>query len=357
MNKDMKKFLEKIAHTIIPHEKNNNVPHILRAEAILVMVVFVGVLFYFNQNHFKIIDKLNLTATVYPAVLADLANEDRENSGIANLTWSDTLEKAAQLKALDMAKNGYFAHTSLTGITPWHWFDEVGYNFVYAGENLAIDFSESENVERAWINSPTHKENIMNQNFTEIGIATAEGILNGKNTTFVVELFAKPALATTAKVAEKKIVPMIEEKGEINSNVAGASTKNIEDSNPETKNDIQDVSIVEETNEFIAVKNDAIKNEIAEELPSANTIAQTDVNDKEGVKVSTWYDRFIVNPTNTIKYIYLTILGAILIATVLMLTKEYRQHHKKHLVMGIALALIIIVLLCILSTNNNPLVL
>jgi len=345
----MGKFLEKIKHLIVPHEKNGNVPHILRAEAILVLVVLVGSLFYFNQNNFEIIKKLNLTATVYPAVLADLANNDRLNSGASELTWSPTLEKAAKLKAEDMATNGYFAHTSPAGITPWYWLRQADYNFVYAGENLAIDFTESENVERAWINSPTHKENIMSQNFTEIGIATVDGIYNGRNTTFVVEFFGKPVQVAKVKepVKTKEVATVSkEEKEVVDSKVAGVSVENVVEDGVKNVEDKIEVKIIEETDKFIVAKNENVIEEVAPVVTS--TLPQN-----KSESISTWYDRFIVNPTNTIKYIYITILGLIIIAISLMLTKEYQEHHKKHIAMGFALMFVVIVLLCFVSTSTD----
>lgn len=320
----MKKLLEKISHIIIPHKRNNNIPHILKEEFILVLVIFIGILFYFNQNNFSIIQKLNLTATVYPVVLADLANQDRAVSGVSELTWSGTLENAAKLKAEDMLKNGYFAHTSPSGVTPWYWLSEVDYNFIYAGENLAIDFTESVNVEKAWINSPKHKENILNSHFTEIGIATIDGLYKGRNTTFVVEFFGKP---TKEKVALKSTTDTklaVDNTDKIiNPTVAGVSTN---------------IKIIEETKDFIVIKNDAINEEI-----------QTIPNNLEVKQFSTWYDRFIFNPTNTIRIIYTIIFSLILISILLVLSKEYRKHHSKHIIIGIITMAFIIFLVYIIS--------
>jgi hypothetical protein len=103
------------------------------------------------------------------------------------------LVAAAQAKANDMAAKGYFAHVSPDGRTSWSWFKDAGYAFSYAGENLAVDFTDSGNVNQAWLNSPTHRANIMNGHFTEIGIATAVGEYEGHTTTFVVQMFGTPA--------------------------------------------------------------------------------------------------------------------------------------------------------------------
>ncbi len=346
----MKKFLEKIVYTIIPHRKNNNIPYILRAEAVLIIIVIVGAFFYFNQNNLKIIKKLNLTAAIYPAVLADLSNRDRLNSGVSQLTWSDTLAKAAKLKAEDMLKNGYFAHTSPSGVTPWHWLSNVNYNFMYAGENLAINFTESENVERAWLNSPKHRDNIMSKNFTEIGIATAEGMYNGRNTIFVVEFFGKP-LNIKTKEEPAKIVKLvdIEKEDKVNQDVAGVSVKSTLEEKDTIKLDENikvesNIEVVEEVDDFIIVENnDLIEKDYIPEIENETE------NDNEFI--STWYYRFIVNPTVATIYIYLGILGTFMISIILLLSIEYQRHHRKHIIMGITLIFLILVLIYRLYIN------
>jgi len=345
----MKTFLEKIYHTIVPHKKNGNIPHILKKEFIVVITVFVGILFYFNQYNFDIIRKLNLSATVYPAVLADLTNKDRLTSGVSELRWNDTLQKAAKLKAEDMLKNSYFAHTSPNGVTPWHWFREADYNFIYAGENLAVDFTESDIVQKAWLNSPKHKENIMNSNFTEIGIATADGMFEGKDTTFVVEFFGKPSIIKIIEnpiVKNDKKVSVDVPANPISPTVAGAITENIIE--PEKiipEKNIPEVKIIKEDNQFIVVQNEqAVDSDIEIKDNTSNETVS-----------ATWYYRFIVNPTNTIKVIYIVFLGLIFIAILLMLLKDYQKHQSKHLIRGISLLIIIIVLFYIISTNSPSL--
>jgi uncharacterized protein YkwD len=147
-------------------------------------------------------------AAVVSAVLVDLANGDRTQNGVALLTVNPLLVAAAQAKANDMATYGYFAHVSPTGVNPWYWFKQAGYNFSYAGENLAVDFSDSGDVNSAWMNSPAHRANLLNPEFTEVGIATAQGMYQGQPTTFVVQEFGTPASAGVAQAPVKTaIVP------------------------------------------------------------------------------------------------------------------------------------------------------
>jgi uncharacterized protein YkwD len=146
-------------------------------------------------------------ASVVAAVLVDLANTDRSQNRLDGLTINPVLVKAAQAKADDMAAKSYFAHTSPQGIDPWYWFNQAGYKFSYAGENLAIDFSDSDAVNSAWMNSPTHRANILDQHYTEIGIATAEGMYQGHMTTFVVQEFGSPAKTKTQPTPQATSVP------------------------------------------------------------------------------------------------------------------------------------------------------
>lgn len=144
-------------------------------------------------------------AVVTSAKLIELVNNERIANGLKSLKINDKLSQAAEGKAQDMLVNAYFAHTSPTGITPWYWLEKNDYNYVAAGENLAKDFTDSEYVHKAWMNSPSHKANIMNENYQEIGIAVVEGEINGKKTLLAVQFFGK---ASTRKTASKTEMPL-----------------------------------------------------------------------------------------------------------------------------------------------------
>lgn len=147
----------------------------------------------------------NQYASVLAAVLVDLTNGDRTQNSLHTLTMNPTLVAAAQAKANDMATKGYFAHVGPDGKDSWYWFKEIGYGFSYAGENLAVDFSDSGDVERAWMNSPLHRQNLLDPHFTEIGIATAQGKYQGHATTFVVQMFGTSAEAAAIKEPVREI--------------------------------------------------------------------------------------------------------------------------------------------------------
>lgn len=157
---------------------------------VLVMITFVGAnlqaVFWQSSDW--------LVSTVLPAVVVKLTNEERASNNAGPLQRSAVLDAAAKLKAEDMAKNEYFAHFSPTGVSPWHWFDQAGYVYAHAGENLAIHFTDSSEVVDAWMNSPTHRQNIVNGLYTEIGVGTAKGKFDGYDTVYVVQLFGTPGV-------------------------------------------------------------------------------------------------------------------------------------------------------------------
>jgi hypothetical protein len=143
-----------------------------------------------------------LVSTVLPSAVVALTNEERIENSEPPLVRSSVLDEAARMKAEHMAANEYFAHFSPDGVTPWHWFDEAGYVYAHAGENLAIHFTDSSEVVEAWMNSPAHRENIVSGKYTEIGVGTAKGTYDGYETVYVVQLFGTPAVQPSVPPAD-----------------------------------------------------------------------------------------------------------------------------------------------------------
>jgi len=180
----------------IPHEHNDYKPHILRREATLLILGIIFVVeFLFLIQVFVLFPKIKFFAEILENTLIQETNFNRLADNLPDLKINLLLTQAAQKKANDMATNSYFAHVSPQGITPWYWIDKVGYKYSYAGENLAINFSDSQDVVNAWMNSETHKANILSNNFTDIGIGIAKGMYQDKETIFIVQMFGRPALS------------------------------------------------------------------------------------------------------------------------------------------------------------------
>lgn len=148
----------------------------------------------------------SLTASVAPADVASLTNEERIVNGLPPLVVSPFLTEAAQLKADDMAAHSYYAHTGPDGKTMLDWMHEVGYTYLNAGENLVIDRTTASQAVDAWMNSPDHRANILRPQFTQLGIGVAEGEYQGIHTIFVVQEFGTP-YPTAATIAASANLP------------------------------------------------------------------------------------------------------------------------------------------------------
>ena len=121
-----------------------------------------------------------------------LANETRMSAGLHTLTPNSVLAQAAEYKAEDMIAHNYFAHTSPTGIEPWYWFQKAGYQYKAAGENLAINYTDAGEQHTAWMQSETHRANILGEQYQEIGVAVVSGTIDGKESLITVEFFGTP---------------------------------------------------------------------------------------------------------------------------------------------------------------------
>lgn len=144
-------------------------------------------------------------ATILPAAIALMTNEARAEEGARELQENDLLSAAAQKKAEDMVARGYFAHQEPTGEMPWHWFTEGGYVYSYAGENLAVNFTDTRQLVDAWLASPTHRDNIVRPEYTDIGIGMATGTYKGREAVFVVQFFGRPREAPLAPPVQKPV--------------------------------------------------------------------------------------------------------------------------------------------------------
>lgn len=114
------------------------------------------------------------------------ANQLREEKKLKPLAVSPVLVRAAQEKAADMVKNGYFAHRSPQGRNFWYFIlAQRGY-FRVAGENLAVGFSDTGPLFSAWTASPKHSANILDPAYYYTGI----GLAHSGTTTYVVQLFS-----------------------------------------------------------------------------------------------------------------------------------------------------------------------
>ncbi|MBI2405939.1 hypothetical protein HYV21_02705 [Candidatus Microgenomates bacterium] len=177
-----------LAHFLLPSHANNFKAKILHSSSLFV-IAGVLLMLYVVRVPTHVARVLGLTATSLPVqALVELTNQKRAQSGFSSLRLDPTLSSAAAAKGQDMLAKGYWAHVAPDGTTPWTFFLSSGYEYRYAGENLARDFDSPEQVVNAWIASPTHRDNMLSGKYQDIGIAVVQGELSGKPTTIVVQL-------------------------------------------------------------------------------------------------------------------------------------------------------------------------
>lgn len=177
-------------HLFIPHKDTHQKARLISWEGLLIYVL----LFIFLQVGFSILSYikpgiLGISSQIDQEKLIELTNQERESKGLAPVLENEALDKAAHLKARNMFSENYWAHFAPSGKTPWDFILGSGYKFTLAGENLAKNFYNPDQVVKAWMVSPTHRDNLLNPKYQDIGIAVVDGVLNGQKTTLIVQMF------------------------------------------------------------------------------------------------------------------------------------------------------------------------
>lgn len=318
-------------HLFIPHHGNDYKPHFFREVAVS-LILFISVFMLgssFGSSFF--IHRTVLGAEIASGVLIDLTNESRVAEHELPLLKNDKLTKAAQLKGEDMVAKEYFAHNSPDGVTPWHWFKEAGYTFLYAGENLAINFTDSSDVEKAWLNSPKHRANIMNAEFREIGIATVPGTYENVPTIYIVQMFGTPAYAeitpevkttVTVKKSQKAVdvattTTILGAEGILAGNVKGDSSQK--------EASLLNVNVAGDM--VVAKNNNAI-------MPPEYVTSPIE-------RYSTWYEKILFNGSRYVDVIYKVLTLLVAFALVTMIVIEIRKQHIRHIFYGASLLVLL----------------
>ncbi len=114
-------------------------------------------------------------ASQFEQKVVDLVNQEREKQGLKPLTLNKKLSDVARTKSKDMMDKGYFDHNSPTYGSPFDMMKQFGIEYTTAGENIAKGQQSPEDVMNAWMNSDGHRKNILNPDFTEIGVGYVKG--------------------------------------------------------------------------------------------------------------------------------------------------------------------------------------
>ncbi len=205
-NKRQFSLLSSVKLAFIPHKSNNYRPHLVRRYS-LIAITFLIIGTQLGQNGILSGGVLGVKSLITVDQLLEKTNQTRSDYNLPTLSLNEDLNKAARLKAQDMLDNQYWAHVSPSGIQPWRWFDEVGYEYNSAGENLAKNFSTTEAAMLAWMNSAGHRDNILHDGYKEVGFAVLSGEIDGQPTSLVVALFGSPAGSSVAGVNSQFMQP------------------------------------------------------------------------------------------------------------------------------------------------------
>lgn len=207
----MSTLKDNLRHFFIPQESNNFKAKTLHIDflsfyliaALLLVITTKNVKLYMNSV-------LGYATDISVQKLLDLTNQERIKQGLGTLSINENLSHAAVSKADDMYKKNYWAHFGPDGSSPWDFIIKSGYQYEYAGENLAKNFLFSQGVVDAWMNSPTHKDNLLKKEYNEVGFAIVNGMLNGEETTLVVQMFGTPI--TTSPLTKTQPVEPIKQE-------------------------------------------------------------------------------------------------------------------------------------------------
>lgn len=208
-----------IKHHFVPNKKHGRRAKLLSHQAFIAYTLVLALIL----GTFKL-----FVPTVAPGVLGYASNitkdkllietnKTREKNGRQALKENPILTAAAEKKAAHMFEENYWSHVSPSGVTPWDFILGSGYDYEYAGENLAKNFNDSTEVIQAWFNSKSHRDNLLSSKYEEVGFAVVNGVLDGYETTLVVQMFGTTKdssflaeitpTASSDSLVEKSVIP------------------------------------------------------------------------------------------------------------------------------------------------------
>jgi len=212
---------------------------------------------------------LSYATSISQSALLSETNSERTSNGVAGLNLNSLLNNAAQTKANDMVTRDYWSHITPDGNQPWHFIVGAGYQYTAAGENLAYGFGTSADTVTGWMNSPPHRENLLNSAFTDVGFGFANStnyVTTGPETV-VVAMYGAPQ-QTVQPVSTNNTQPESSAQAQQNAPSASKSSASSEPviesiqtspvqpqaSQPKTKAANQSSPLANQTNQNLSAK-------------------------------------------------------------------------------------------------------
>ncbi len=230
----------------------------------------------FAPDPLKIQRSENNAVLVKAKIIAQTNIQRYDNGQLPPLKENANLNAAAMAKAQDILKNQYFEHVSPSGVDPGQLVKAYGYDYIVSGENLILgNFADEKEVVQDWMDSPGHRANILNNRFTDIGVAIIKGTYQGRSVWVGVQEFGLPM--ATCKAPNTALKAQIDEnKNRLNilSVQIEAKKQEIENTNrrsPEYN------ALVDEYNQLVVTYNnlaDATKTLIANYNAQINSFNQ-----------------------------------------------------------------------------------
>ncbi|MFH0951071.1 MAG: CAP domain-containing protein [bacterium] len=239
----------KLRDLFVPHAGNNYKPGALQSQRLvfyslssLLIKVMVGIF----------VLTFPMVAWLSPDILygqsqkiIDLTNQLRVSVGVNQLSINSALTQSAYEKVQDMLMSQYFAHISPDGRSLSDWLKSVAYNYAVAGENLAMGFSQPEEVLAAWQKSPTHYANLIDPDFSEIGVGMVAGAYQKNETVFIAQHFADPSIVTAVQAVEEDM-PVVADDNPVETVAMAVSSEQPGTANQTVQKLIQQVLAVNE---------------------------------------------------------------------------------------------------------------
>ncbi len=170
----------------------------------MVVIIIIGLFFgSYQPQHSAKTGVLAYATSTTSGGLLQSTNSQRTDNGVAGLTLNSQLNSAAQTKADDMVARNYWSHVTPDNLQPWVFIQNAGYSYTKAGENLAYGFGTSAETITGWMNSVTHRANLLDSGFTEVGfgIANAPNFISTGQETIVVAMYGKPQVLGASSTA------------------------------------------------------------------------------------------------------------------------------------------------------------
>src|SRR3989338_7096576 len=194
--------MRKIKKILIACPENNYNPPVLSYKAFIIygmILLLLRLMFGFIQTQGSAVDS---------EILMRLINKERGSRNLTVLSRNSSLLTASAGKAQDMIDRDYFAHIDPDGNYVWGKITSAGYApYRILGENLALDFSASEGLVQAWLDSPTHRANILHKEFLDQGLSALYGDYQGRYTNLTASLFGTLAAANKPSGQVKSTPP------------------------------------------------------------------------------------------------------------------------------------------------------